>query len=78
MEDHLHAASAEVMVRLGSADITVGDLVNLNKGDIIPLSQDADGELDMLVEGVAKYKCLFGVSRGNRAVQLTRAINNRK
>lgn len=78
MEDHLHAAYAEVIVRLGSADITVGDLVNLNQGDIIPLSQDADGELDVLVEGIAKYKCLFGVSRGNRAVQLTRAIINRK
>jgi flagellar motor switch protein FliM len=78
MEEHLQSANAEAVVRLGSAEITVADLVHLNKGDIIPLSQDADGELDLIVEGVPKFKCLFGVSRGNRAVQLTRAINHQK
>jgi flagellar motor switch protein FliM len=56
------------------ASITVGDLVNLNVGDIIPLKQDADGELEMLIEGVAKFKCFFGVSRGNKAVQVTRVL----
>jgi flagellar motor switch protein FliM len=74
IEEHLSSASAEVVVSLGHTEITVGDLVHLNKGDIIPLNQDADGELDLLIEGVAKFKCLFGVSRGNRAVQLTRAL----
>lgn len=72
MEEHLRNSEANVVVDLGSATITIGDLVNLAVGDIIPLSQDADGELDILVEGVPKYKCLFGTSRGNRAVQVTR------
>jgi flagellar motor switch protein FliM len=52
----------------------VGDLVNLNVGDIIPLNQDSDGELDVLVEGVPKMKSVFGVSRGNRAVQVTHVV----
>lgn len=73
IEQHLQNAQASVVVNLGTADISVGDLVNLNVGDVIPLKQDADGELDLLVEGVPKYKCIFGVSRGNRAVQVTRA-----
>ena len=64
------------LVDLGKATITVGDLVNLNVGDIIPLKQDADGELELLVEGVGKYKCFFGVSRGNRAVQVTRPVSD--
>jgi flagellar motor switch protein FliM len=76
LQTHLGQAMAEVVVRLGSAEISVGDLVNLNVGDVIPLSQDADGELAMTVEGVEKYKCLFGVSRGNRAVQVTRVLGN--
>ena len=58
-----------------SSVIAVGDLVNLNVGDVIPLGQDADGELDVLIEGVSKYKCFFGVSRGNRAIQLTRLLD---
>jgi flagellar motor switch protein FliM len=72
VQEHLFQAQANVLVNLGSSSITVGDLVNLNIGDIIPLTQDADGELDILVEGVPKFKCFFGVSRGNRAVQVTR------
>jgi len=76
MEEHLRQAEANVAVNLGHASITVGDLVNLNIGDIIPLSQDADGELSLLVEGVPKFNCFFGVSRGNRAVQVTRMKDN--
>jgi flagellar motor switch protein FliM len=76
MEEHLRNAEANILVNLGAATITVGDLVNLNVGDIIPLAQDADGELNVLVEGVSKFKCFFGVSRGNRAAQVTRVIDN--
>jgi flagellar motor switch protein FliM len=76
MEEHLRQAEANVLVNLGTASITVGDLVNLNVGDIIPLSADSDGELDVLVEGVPKFKCFFGVSRGNRAIQVTRFVED--
>lgn len=74
MEEHLVNSQANVAVNLGEAALTVGDLVNLSVGDIIPLAQDCDGELDLRVEGVPKFKCFFGVSRGNRAVQVTRLI----
>lgn len=76
MEEHLRNTDVNVLVNLGSASITVGDLVNLNVGDIIPLSQDSDGELEILIEGVPKIKCLFGASRGNKAVQITRYLDN--
>jgi flagellar motor switch protein FliM len=74
LEEHIMATQSSVSVNLGETSITVGDLVNLNIGDIIPLSQDCDGELVMNVEGVPKYKCFFGVSRGTRAVQVTRPV----
>ncbi len=72
LRQHLTDTYFNCRVNLGHTDLTVGDLVNLNKGDIIPLTQDADGELDLLVEGIPRYKCVFGVSRGNRAIQITR------
>src|SRR6202012_5889815 len=61
MEEHIKNDDAGVLVNLGTATITVGDLVNLNIDDIIPLAQDVDGELDLMVEGVAKFKCFLGV-----------------
>lgn len=76
MEEHLRQTEANILVNLGSAQITVGDLVNLNVGDIIPLTQDVDGELNVLVEGVPKFKCFFGVSRGSRAAQVTRLLDD--
>lgn len=74
MEEHIRNSEANVLVNLGTASITVADLVNLNVDDIIPLSQDVDGELEVKVEGVPKFKCFLGVSRGNRAVQITRYV----
>jgi flagellar motor switch protein FliM len=74
MTEHMKQVEANIKVNLGAATITVGDLVNLQVGDIIPLGQDADGELDVLIEDVSKFKCFFGVSRGNRAIQLTREV----
>ena len=65
---------ANLSVNLGETSITVGDLVNLNIGDIIPLGQDCDGELSLNIEGVEKFKCFFGISRGTRAVQITRPM----
>jgi flagellar motor switch protein FliM len=74
LEEHMRQLQANVSVNLGETQITVGDLVNLNIGDIIPLNQDCDGELALNVEGVAKYKCFFGISRGTRAVQVTKPV----
>ncbi|MCM0605710.1 MAG: flagellar motor switch protein FliM [Xanthomonadaceae bacterium] len=76
MEEHVKATKADVVVNLGEAAITVSDLVNLSEGDIIPLSKNSDDELEINVEGIAKYKCFFGVSRGNRAVQVTQILED--
>jgi len=73
LETHMEQVEANCSVNLGETSITVADLVNLNIGDIIPLNQDCDGELMLKVEGVPKYKCFFGVSRGMRAIQITRS-----
>jgi flagellar motor switch protein FliM len=74
MEEHARGMGILLVVNLGSVEITVGDLMNLSVGDVIPLNQNADGELDLLLEGVSKFKCVLGVSRGNRAVQITRVL----
>ncbi|MGZ6469498.1 MAG: flagellar motor switch protein FliM, partial [Bdellovibrionota bacterium] len=71
IREHLGDTFLNARVNLGETNLTVGDLVNLNVGDVIPLKQDADGELDFYIEGTPKFKCRFGVSRGNRAIQVT-------
>lgn len=75
MHEHVQTAEAAAIVKLGNTSMTIGDLVSLQVGDIIPLHQEVSGELDLEIEGATKMKCLIGTYKGNRAVQITRRIN---
>ncbi len=74
MQDHVQHAEATAIVKLGDTEMNIGDLISLQVGDIIPLSQEVSGELDLQIEDAKKMKCLIGVYKGNRAVQITRRI----
>lgn len=75
LQEHVQNAEATAIVKLGETEMSIGDLVSLQIGDIIPLSQEVSGELDLEIEGANKMKCLIGTYKGNRAVQVTRRIN---
>lgn len=74
MHDHVSSAHATAVVKLGDTEMSIGDLVSLQIGDIIPLSQEVAGELDIEIEGAKKLKCISGVYKGNKAVQITNRI----
>lgn len=71
MNTHIVDVNTDVVVKLGEAEITIGDLVNLEVGDIIPLNQETSGEVSIEIEGMKKLKCLMGIYKGSRAVQIT-------
>ena len=72
MHEHIQLSKATAIVKLGETEMTVGDLVSLQVGDVIPLNQDVSGELMIEVEGVDKLSCLAGEYKGNKAVQITK------
>ncbi len=74
MQDHVSNAETTAIVKLGETEISIGDLISLQVGDVIPLAQEVSGELDLEIEGAKKMKCLVGIYKGNRAVQITRRI----
>lgn len=69
MDTHL-----DIKVHLGETEILLEDLMGLKVGDVIPLTQDATGELDVQVEQVKKFKGYYGNHHGTVAVQVTRTI----
>lgn len=71
IEKHLLDVSAAAIVKLGNTKISLGDLVNLQIGDVIPLNQEVSGELSVEIENVKKFSCIVGEYKGNRAVQIT-------
>jgi flagellar motor switch protein FliM len=74
MQEHVQHAEATAVVKLGETEMSIGDLISLQVGDVIPLAQEVSGELDLEIEDAKKLKCLIGVYKGNRAVQITRRI----
>ena len=74
MNSHIMNSEMKMVVNVGEAEITIGDLLMLEKGDVIPLKQDTFGEASVVVEGVEKMKCLMGTHKGNRAVQITKML----
>ncbi len=72
-EQILHT-SANLLIQLGEAEITVADLMKLEVGDIIQLDTDATMPLDVLAEGVVKFKGLPGILKGNRAIKITESL----
>ena len=66
MNQHLNESETEVAVRLGKATISVGDLMTLETGDIIPLDKEVSGEVSLEIEGVDKMNCILGVHKGSK------------
>lgn len=74
LQDQLLETKVDVHVELGQTEITLNDLMKLKPGDVITLDQDANGEFDVQVEDVKKYKAFYGISHGSVAVQVTRKV----
>lgn len=78
IKDQLLDTELDVKVNLGQSEISLNELMNLKVGDVIPLDQDANGEFDILVQEVRKYKGLYGVYHGSVAMQITKSIIKEK
>lgn len=74
IKEQLMETALDIKVNLGETQIRLSDLMELKLGDVIPLTQDATGELDIQVESVKKFKGYYGNHHGTVAVQITRPI----
>lgn len=75
IREQLMETAMNLQVFLGASEISLGDLMRLKVGDVIPLDQDATGEFDIQVEGVKKFKGYMGIHHGSVAMQVTRQID---
>ncbi|HVJ64116.1 MAG TPA: flagellar motor switch protein FliM [Bdellovibrionota bacterium] len=76
MVRHLEETDLNVRVELGSNTVPLKRILELKLGDVLPLQTDASAELAVEVEGVTRFRGLFGSSRGSRAIQVTEIVEN--
>ncbi len=74
IKEQLLDTDVDIKVNLGETEIKLKDLMNLKIGDVISLTQDSSGELDVQVENVKKFKGYYGVHHGTVAMQITKQI----
>lgn len=76
LSEELMGAPMDLSVEMGGATISLAELVNLSAGDTIMLEASGKDELVVKVGGTKKFKGIAGVSGGNKAVQITRALTS--
>lgn len=74
IKEQIMGTSANVLVKLGEADISLRDIMELQAGDIIQLDTDATMPLDIQVEGIPKFKGIPGLLKGNRALKIVESL----
>ena len=72
LRHEVRAATVELEATLTETDITLGDLLNLQPGDVIPI--DMPKVVTARVDGVPVLNGQFGMSRGNFAIKVAERI----
>ena len=70
----LLSTDIEIIAELGGTQITPEELMHFKVGDTLILGNDVTDPLILKVEGHPKFKGFPGVSRGNKAIQITEVI----
>jgi len=73
--ERLQECALPIAVRLGSATVTVKDVMNFSKGDVILLDQRPGDPLDCYIEGYQKFQGSPGIYKGNHACRVTKVMN---
>jgi flagellar motor switch protein FliM len=74
-KDSLQECDVAMTVQLGTADISVQDLLNFMPGDVLMLDQHPGDPLICLVEGDPKFHGQPGVFKGNHACRVTKVLS---
>lgn len=70
----LERVSLPVAVELGTASVTIDDVLNLEIGDVICLDAPAGGTLPMLVDGRPRYRVRPGMNGAHLAVRVDQVL----
>jgi flagellar motor switch protein FliM len=74
----LGGAKVEVEANLGNAELTMGDILELQIGDVLRLSSAADDIVTVCVDGKERFRGEIGLRRFRKSIQLTEIIDTEK
>jgi len=75
IEKKVQYTPVTLTARLGKTTISVGDFINLQPGDVIPLDTKINNEMEILVGNMLKFYGIPGVKKNRVAVKVTSVVN---
>jgi flagellar motor switch protein FliM len=76
LRDEINDAEIQLSSLLGTAHLSLGEMLNLKPGDVIPC--DFSGKVTLLAEAVPVFRGSFGLSRGQQAVKIEERVRRGK
>ena len=73
--ENVGEARIKARAYLGQTIITVNDLLNLEKGDVLKVNKEISDDLIFQIEGKSKFAGKIGQFRGNKAFKISRNAN---
>lgn len=68
LSDEIKSAEVEISSILANTTLTLGDVVNLKKGDIIPIA--IEDEVSVFAEGIPVFKANYGVHNNHYSIKI--------
>ena len=72
LKEEIDDAEVEISTVLGHSRISLGDLLNLKTGDIVPC--DFGGKVTVMAEAVPVFRGTLGLSRGQQAIKVEERV----
>ncbi len=72
LREEIEDAEVQLTTRLGFCNLSLGKLLNLKAGDIVPC--DFAGKVTVLAEDVPIFRGSYGLSRGLQAVKVEERV----
>jgi flagellar motor switch protein FliM len=73
LTQQLQIAEIELSVPLGHAQVTLGDIVKLKVGDVVPIVMS--DKVRATVDAVPVMECSYGIRNGQYALKIERFLN---
>jgi len=74
MTQQIQIAEVEIVADLGTTRVTLGDILNMKEGDVIPLS--IPDIISAKVDGTPVMECKYGVFNGQYALRVEKLISS--
>ena len=76
MTQQIQTAEVEILANMGSANVTLGDILNMKAGDVIPIT--VPERVTAEVDGVPVMECSYGKLNGQYALRVEKLIYSAK